>query len=77
VVWKLFQTAVESTCDQRRVLLEAARTITEMGGLEDVLLTAKGLAQKVLTAEILDAELEDVRKSLQTAEVSSVEMIQT
>ncbi len=76
VVWKLFQTAVESTCDQRHVLFEAARTITEMCGLEDVLLTTKGLAQKVLTAETLDAELEDVRKLLQTAEASSAEMIQ-
>lgn len=38
-VWMLFQTAVKSTWDHRRVLLETARTLTEMGGLEDMLLS--------------------------------------
>ena len=38
-VWMLFQTAVKSTWDHRHVLLETARTLTEMGGLEDMLLS--------------------------------------
>lgn len=65
-VWLLFQTAVESAQEHRRALLETARTVTEMGGLEDMLLTTNIPAVGFLTAEDLRAELEDVRMALQS-----------
>ena len=66
VIWLLFQTAVESAPEHRRTLLETARTVTEMGGLEDMLLTTKIPAVGFLSAEDLRAELEDVRMALQS-----------
>ena len=49
----------------RQTLLETARTLTEMGGLEDMLLTTKIPAAGFLRVEDLRAELEEVRMSLQ------------
>lgn len=72
-VWMLFRTAVERTLNQRQVLFSVARTLTEMGGLEDMLLTAKRPAAGFLTAEALRTELEDVRMALQSQTTQEVE----
>ena len=64
-VWMLFQIAVKSTWDYRHTLLKTARTLTEMGGLEDMLLTTKIPAAGFLRVEDLRAELEEVRMALQ------------
>ena len=72
VIWLLFQTAVESAQEHRRTLLETARTVTEMGGLEDMLLTTNIPAVGFLTAEDLRAELEDVRMALQLHETQAI-----
>lgn len=72
-VWLLFQTAVEVTQEHRRTLLETARTLTEMGGLEDMLLTTKIPAVGFLSAEDLRAELEDVRMALQSQTAQEME----
>ena len=66
IVWVLFQAAVDQPQEQRRVLLDTARTLTEMGGLEDMLLTANAPAAGSLTAEDLRTELDRVRTALQT-----------
>lgn len=64
-VWTLFQTAVDQPQEQRRILLNTARTVTEMGGLEDMLLTTNIPAVGFLSAEDLRVELEEVRTALQ------------
>ena len=69
-VWMLFQTAVKSTWDHRHTLLETARTLTEMGGLEDMLLTTHVPAVGFLKAADLRAELEEVRTALQSQEAA-------
>ena len=68
MVWALFQTAVDQPREQRRILLDTARTITEMGGLEDMLLTANVSAPAAgfLTAEALRADLNKVYAAFQT-----------
>ena len=53
MVWTLFQASVDQPQEQRRVLLDTARALTEMGGLEDMLLTANAPAAGSLTAEDL------------------------
>lgn len=66
LVWLLFDTAAREECgpEQRRALLSTARSITEMRGLDDQLLsTLKSNTAKL--AEGLDAELDDVRTALQ------------
>ena len=70
VVWALFQTSVDLPKKQRQILLSTARALTEMGGLEDMLLTANDPAAGSLTAEDLRIELEDVRTALQTEPVT-------
>ena len=64
-VWMLFQTAVKAPEDYRQTLLETARTLTEMGGLEDMLLTTHVPAVGFLRVEDLRAELDEVRMALQ------------
>lgn len=64
-VWMLFQAAVHQPKEKRQALLDTARTLTEMGGLEDVLLTVSVPSGDTLTAEDLRAELADVRAALQ------------
>lgn len=66
MIWVLFQTAVDQPQEQRQILLDTARALTEMGGLEDMLLTASGPAVGSLTAEDLRTELDEVRAALQT-----------
>ena len=70
VVWALFQTSVDLPKKQRQILLSTARALTEMGGLEDMLLTANDPAAGSLTAEDLQIEREDVRAALQTEPVT-------
>lgn len=72
LVWLLFDTAAMEECDpeQRRALVNTARTITEMCGLDDLLLgTLKPNAAKL--AEGLNAELADVHAELQASAGSS------
>lgn len=64
-VWMLFQTAVNAPEDYRQTLLETARTLTEMGGLEDMLLTTG-----FVSVEDLRTELEDVRVALHLQEAA-------
>ena len=72
-VWMLFQAAVnEYDAESRQSLLNAARMLTDMGGLDDLLLTARQ-PKKVLNAAVLQSELADVRTALQTAMEPSVE----
>lgn len=73
-VWMFFQTSLELQRDQRHILFNAARMLTEMGGLEDMLLRTNIPAAGLLTAESLRTELEDVRTALQSQEAQSVEM---
>ncbi len=66
MIWALFQAAVDQPQEQRQTLLNTARTLTEMGGLENMLLTANGPAVGFLAAEDLRTELDEVRAALQT-----------
>ena len=69
-VWMLFQPAVNAPEDYRQTLLETARTLTEMGGLEDMLLTTKIPAAGFVSVEDLRTELEDVRVALHLQEAA-------
>ena len=72
-VWALFETAAdERKTGARKSLLSAARMLTDMGGLDDLILTARQ-PKKVLSAAALQSELADVRAALQTAMEPSVE----
>ena len=72
-VWMLFETAAdEYDAGLRQSLLSAARMLTDMGGLDDLLLTVKQ-PNNVLNAAALQSELADVRAALQTAIEPSVE----
>ena len=66
-IWALFQITVDQPQEQRRILLDTARTIMEMSGLEDMLLAANVSASTAgfLTAEVLRSELDEVRTALQ------------
>lgn len=68
LIWALFETAAREECgpEQRQALLSTARTVTEMCGLDDLLLgTLKPNAAKL--AEGLNAELADVHAELQAS----------
>lgn len=72
LVWLLFDAAAMEECgpEQQRALVNTARTITEMCGLDDLLLgTLKPDAAKL--AEGLNAELADVHAALQASAGSS------
>lgn len=73
VVWALFETAAMAGCgpDSRKALLDAAHAFTEMGGLEDMLLTIQQPA-KALDAAALQEELADVCSAIQKAETADV-----
>lgn len=72
-VWMLFEAAAnEHDAGSRQSLLSAARMLTDMGGLDELLLTAKQ-PRNVLSAAALQTELADVRMALQTDMASSVE----
>jgi len=66
VAWALFETAVMKggRSDVRQVLLNAARTFAEMGGLDDLIRTSRHPAQ-TLDAAALQTELVDVRTAIQ------------
>ena len=68
-IWMLFQTAVNAPEDYCQTLLETAKTLTEMGGLGDIL-TTKIPAAGFLSVEDLRTELEDVRMALQPQEAA-------
>lgn len=66
LVWLLFDTAAAEGCasEQRQALVNTARTITEMCGLDDLLLaTLQPNVAKL--AEGLNTELDDIRAGLQ------------
>ena len=65
LIWALFETAAMEKCrpEQRQALLSTARTVTEMCGMEDLLLAApRPNAAKL--AKGLSAELDDIRYAL-------------
>lgn len=65
LIWALFETAAREECgpEQRQALLSTARTVTEMCGMEDLLLAApRPNAAKL--AKGLSAELDDIRRAL-------------
>ena len=66
LVWLLFETAAMEQCgpEQRQALLSTARTITEMCGLDDLLL-ATLRSNGAELAEGLSNELDDIRVGLQ------------
>ena len=66
MIWSLFETAAMAGCglDSRRALLDAARTFTEMGGLDDLILTIPQPAM-VLDSAALQTELADVCSAIQ------------
>ena len=70
MILALFQTSVDLPQEQRRVLLDTARALTEMGGLEDMLLTASAPSADILTAEDLRMELDELRSALQANPVT-------
>ena len=65
-VWTLFETAAMDGCDaqSRQMLLNAARMLTEMGGLDDLILTVMQRTDPLTAAE-LRQELADVHTALQ------------
>ena len=66
LVWLLFDTAAMEECgpEQRRALLGTARTVTEVCGLDDLLLaTLQPNGAKL--AKGLNTELDDIRAALQ------------
>lgn len=68
LVWLLFDTAAAEECgpEQRRVLMNTVRTVTEMCGLDDLLLTTLKPDVAKLT-DGLNAELSDVHAALQAS----------
>ena len=65
-VWLLLQATARQDCtaEQWQTALNAARTLTEMDGLEDLLLTASTPAGGFLTADGLRSQLEQVQAAL-------------
>lgn len=65
LIWALFETAAREECgpEQRQALLSTARTITEMCGMEDLLLAAPQPSAAKLTKGLND-ELDDIRCAL-------------
>lgn len=72
LVWILFDTAAMEECgpEQRRALLNTARTITEMCGMDDLLLATLKPNVTAL-AKGLQTELADIHAALQTASEQS------
>ena len=71
LVWMLFETAAMDGCgpEQRWALLNTARTVTEMCGLDDLLLaTLRPNTAKL--ADGLNDELDDVRTALQAGQAT-------
>lgn len=67
-VWIMFRTAGKCTCELRHTLFNAARTLTEIGGLEDMLLTTQIPDVGFLNAEGLHVLLDEVHMALQVQE---------
>lgn len=66
MVWSLFETAAMAGCglDARQALLDAAHAFTEMGGLDDLILTVQQPTM-ALNAAALEVELTDVCSGIQ------------
>ena len=66
LIWALFETAAREECgpEQRQALLSTARTVTEMCGLDDLLLATIRPNTAKLAAGVRD-ELDDVHTALQ------------
>lgn len=60
-VWMLFQAAVQSPWDDRQTLLETAKTLTEIGELENILLNIDAPDYGFLKVTDLRDELDSVR----------------
>lgn len=73
LVWLLFDTAAMEECgpEQRRALLGTARTVTEVCGLDDLLLATVKPDTVKLAAGLRD-ELDDVHTALQASTVPRV-----
>ena len=68
LVWMLFDTAIMDECtpQERTLLWNAAHTLTEIGGLDDLILTAKPPTASS-RANTLREELTEVRAALQVS----------
>ena len=68
LIWALFETAAREECgpEQRQALLSTARTVTEMCGLDDLLLATIKPNTAKLAAGLRD-ELDDVHTALQAS----------
>lgn len=68
LIWALFETAAMEECgpEQRQALLSTARTVTEMCGLDDLLL-ATLRPNRTKLAMGLNTELDDIRSALQAS----------
>lgn len=68
LIWALFETAAMEKCgpEQRQALLSTARTVTEMCGLDDLLLATIKPNTAKLAAGLRD-ELDDVHTALQAS----------
>lgn len=77
-VWLLLQATAQQGCSQEQwqAALNAARTLTEMDGLEDMLLTTFIPAGGFLTAENLRSELERVQTALQAIPEPAAEKLE-
>lgn len=76
LIWALFETAAREECgpEQRQALLNTARTVTEMCGMEDLLLTLQSNGT-TLTAGLND-ELDDIRAAMQSGQSSLTDPVQ-
>lgn len=72
LVWMLFDTAAREECspEQRQSLLNTARTVTEMCGMDDLLLATLRPNTAKLAGE-LGAELADIHAELQAEQKTS------
>ena len=76
LIWALFETAAQEECgpEQRQALLNTARTVTEMCGMEDLLLTLQSNGT-TLAAELND-EMDDIRTAMHSGQSSLTDPVQ-
>lgn len=64
VAWMFFQASVGQPMEKRRMLLDTAKVLFEMCGLEDTLMEMKTPARHFLSVETLREELAEVHTAL-------------
>ena len=76
LIWALFETAARKECgpEQRQALLNTARTVTEMCGMEDLLLTLQ--SNGATLAAGLNDELDDIRAAMHSGQSSLTDPVQ-